>query len=716
MSIKLLPVQLSNQIAAGEVVERPASVVKELLENALDAGAKRILLEVTGAGSELIRVRDDGCGIPADELKLALTAHATSKISSLYDLEHLTTLGFRGEALASIASVSKLTLTSRTAAAEHAFTVSVAGPQMQCTVMPAAHPVGSSVEVRELFFNTPARRRFLRSPRSELLRIKEVFIRAALTAPQVDFELISEGKQLLSVRGIDDAADESLRMARIAKLAGKAYAEQGLPVQGEHEKLQLDGILLPPPDPLESAQDEFYLFLNARPIADKLILHALREAYSEVTGRSCKVRAVLFLRCDPSEVDVNVHPRKDEVRFHDSRLIHDLLVQDLIGCLSRRLDFPQLSAAPDTPSPDDTAAAPPLTEDDFPSGVGAVAGAVAVRPPAPSPAESDSAEVFLFPDVAPHPEISTLPAEESCGTAPGAGANEAADQAHKSETATHCGSHGSRAAASGAGVGVQSGAGAVTAGLSGSSGAVSSGRDGYTLRGITAENPPDAGTVHPAGLSEVGGMNSAPGTQSSPRTDFSATSGDTLGASAAEFLDLIVPGILLLRLEHRYYLVRIAALQRLLCRRRYLRQAEQGQVECHRLIMPFKVKLSSAGTMLKEVLQPLKKLGFELRLSAGGLEYLTVPQLLHGCDLAAFTTTLLNLAATEAASLRQGECPRALAQSLGEFTHLKVPLYSELASLCAQLSDPDSLRELGSDNAKELSLESMARGMDTGDG
>lgn len=332
MTIKRLSVQLANQIAAGEVVERQASVVKELLENAVDAGGSKIVLELKGAGRQLIRVRDDGCGIPKEELALALAPHATSKIANLEDLEAITTLGFRGEALASIASVSKLTLTSKTQDAPNAFSVYVEGPEQVSKIIPAAHLKGTTVDVCELFFNTPARRRFLKSDRTEMMRIRDVFIRCALSHPHLGFELISEGKSLIKVSA---ASDDATQMRRLSKLLGPDFERDGIALLGENPALEIKGTLLKAPEPYEQALELIYIFLNGRAIADRMLMHALREGYFESYQRNVPVRAVIYLSCDPHEVDVNVHPRKDEVRFHNTVQVHDILVQAVINALNR---------------------------------------------------------------------------------------------------------------------------------------------------------------------------------------------------------------------------------------------------------------------------------------------------------------------------------------------------------------------------------------------
>lgn len=331
MTIRRLSVQLANQIAAGEVVERPASVVKELLENAVDSGADRILCEVEGAGRHLIRIRDNGCGIPAEELPLALAPHATSKIATLEDLAAIRTLGFRGEALASIASVTKLTLISKTREEQNAYSVQVEGPEQEPLVAPAAHPDGTTVEARELFFNTPARRRFLRSDRTELGRIRDVFVRCAMSHPEIEFSLVSDGRPLIQVAAVNHSGVDFT--TRLAKLAGGDFKSDAISVDGKSEILKVHGLVMPPPGPADTVPDQIYLFLNGRAIADKLITHAVKEACAEAVERQVTVQCVLYLECDPADVDVNVHPRKDEVRFHESRLIHDTVTDVVFAAL-----------------------------------------------------------------------------------------------------------------------------------------------------------------------------------------------------------------------------------------------------------------------------------------------------------------------------------------------------------------------------------------------
>lgn len=330
MAIHQLSKELASQIAAGEVVERPASVVKELLENAVDSKASKIILEILQAGKTLIKVRDNGDGIVKEDLPLALAPHATSKISCLDDLEAISTLGFRGEALASIASVSHLTLTSRAKDAVGAYQVRVEGAQLNPIVDPAAHPQGTTVEVKELFFNTPGRRRFLKSDRTELSHIRHTFIAEALSHPEIAFEFLVEGKKELV---LPKALDEEGKLKRIAKLLGSEYQSEAIKLNLEKEDLKVSGFLLAPPPLESSAIDDIRLILNGRAVEDKLLTHAVRSAFRECNGVKCSTRAVLFITCPFSKVDVNVHPRKLEVRFHEGRVIHDLLEEAIVGAL-----------------------------------------------------------------------------------------------------------------------------------------------------------------------------------------------------------------------------------------------------------------------------------------------------------------------------------------------------------------------------------------------
>ncbi|HHX36135.1 MAG TPA: DNA mismatch repair endonuclease MutL [Gammaproteobacteria bacterium] len=320
-AIHLLSPRLANQIAAGEVVERPSSVAKELLENCLDAGAKRIDIDVEQGGVKRLQIRDDGHGIAAEQLPLALARHATSKIAALEDLEGVASLGFRGEALASISSVSRLTLTSRTADANQAWQVEAEGRDMQPRVQPAAHPVGTTVEVCDLFFNTPARRKFLRTEKTEFDHLQDVIKRMALARFDVAFHLRHNGKTILALH---PANDEISQARRIAAVCGDAFLEQAMPINIERNGLHLWG-WVGLPTFSRSRADMQHFYVNGRVVSDRLVAHAVRQAYRDVMYGGRHPAFVLFLELDPGSVDVNVHPTKHEVRFRENRNVHDFL-------------------------------------------------------------------------------------------------------------------------------------------------------------------------------------------------------------------------------------------------------------------------------------------------------------------------------------------------------------------------------------------------------
>lgn len=331
MTIKILPARLANQIAAGEVVERPASVIKELVENSLDAGATRIDIDIEKGGSKLIRVRDNGKGIGKDELGLALSRHATSKIHTLDDLEAIMSLGFRGEALASISSVSRLTLTSRTATQEQAWAAYSEGREMQVKLQPAAHPVGSTVEVLDLFFNTPARRKFLRTDKTEFTHIDELLKRIALSRFDVTINLRHNGKTIRQYRA---AKTELQQEKRLAAVCGAPFVRNMLRVELEHNGLKLFGWITTP-EGARQQSDLQYCYVNGRMMRDKLINHAIRQSYETSLRPEQFATYVLYIELDPHQVDVNVHPAKHEVRFHQARLVHDFIYQALADALAQ---------------------------------------------------------------------------------------------------------------------------------------------------------------------------------------------------------------------------------------------------------------------------------------------------------------------------------------------------------------------------------------------
>ncbi|MHB8473792.1 MAG: DNA mismatch repair endonuclease MutL [Gammaproteobacteria bacterium] len=339
MHIHALPSQLINQIAAGEVVERPASVIKELLENSLDAGATRVDVDVEQGGLRLLRVRDNGCGVHPDDLALALSRHATSKIATLEDLERVASLGFRGEALPSIASVSRFTLVSRHAEADQAWCIDGEG-----TVTPAAHPLGSSVEVRDLFFNTPARRKFLRSEKTEFSHITETLRRIALSRFDVEFNLRHNERAVARWRVAQHAADHE---QRVAELCGADFVANVFHIEHATAGLRLHGWIAAPTFSRSQA-DLQYFFVNGRIVRDKLAAHALRQAYQDVLYHGRHPAFVLYFEIDPAGVDVNAHPAKHEVRFRDSRLVHDFIFhavhEALAGVRAGRETVPAMPA------------------------------------------------------------------------------------------------------------------------------------------------------------------------------------------------------------------------------------------------------------------------------------------------------------------------------------------------------------------------------------
>ncbi|MBY6187657.1 DNA mismatch repair endonuclease MutL [Marinobacter hydrocarbonoclasticus] len=331
MAIQVLPPQLANQIAAGEVVERPASVVKELVENSLDAGATRIEVEIERGGNKRILIRDNGKGIDKEELSLALARHATSKVATLEDLESILSFGFRGEALASISSVSRLTLSARTADAAEAWQAYAEGREMAVRVQPTAHPVGTTVDVVDLFFNTPARRRFLKADKTEFTHIEEQLRRIALAREGIHFILRHNGKV---VRQYRPASNERQREQRLAAICGGAFTERAFSLTSATDDLALRGYLALD-DERARVSDIQYFYVNGRVVRDRLVSHAVRQAMEEA-GLPGQAGYVLYLSLDPHEVDVNVHPAKHEVRFHQARYVHDFILQALQQGLAQR--------------------------------------------------------------------------------------------------------------------------------------------------------------------------------------------------------------------------------------------------------------------------------------------------------------------------------------------------------------------------------------------
>lgn len=324
--IHVLDPRLANQIAAGEVVERPASVTKELIENAIDAGSQRIEVDIEAGGARLIKIRDDGIGIGEQDLPLALARHATSKIDSLEDLEGVSSLGFRGEALASISSVSRLELVSNALDdPRQGWRVVAEGRGMETRVTPAPHPRGTSVSVRDLFFNTPARRKFLRTEKTEFAHVEEAFRRQALSRYDIAWTLRHNQKV---VHQLPPGDTEAARERRIASLLGNNFIEHARYIEREAGALRLSGWVGLPTHSRAQA-DQQYFFVNGRVVRDRLVAHAVRQAYRDVLYNGRHPVFVLYLTLDPDVVDVNVHPTKHEVRFRDGRMVHDFLYSSL---------------------------------------------------------------------------------------------------------------------------------------------------------------------------------------------------------------------------------------------------------------------------------------------------------------------------------------------------------------------------------------------------
>ncbi len=325
MRIQSLPNQLVNQIAAGEVVERPFSVVKELVENCFDAGATQITLDIEQGGIRLIKIRDNGCGIVKEDLPLALSRHATSKISSLHDLEHVNSMGFRGEALPSISSVARLTLISRTAEADCAWKVSADGTEKDFDPQPDPHPQGTTVDVRDLFYNTPARRKFLKTEKTEFSHIESLVKKMALSRFDIAFTLNHNQREIINLKLADS---ELAQEKRVASICGSAFIENSVKIDFAASGLSLSG-WVGLPTFSRSQQDMQYFYVNGRLIKDRLVTHAVKQAYQDVLYHGRHPVYVLYLTLDPALVDVNAHPAKLEVRFREGRMVHDFIFKAL---------------------------------------------------------------------------------------------------------------------------------------------------------------------------------------------------------------------------------------------------------------------------------------------------------------------------------------------------------------------------------------------------
>ncbi len=325
MRVQSLPTQLINQIAAGEVVERPSSVVKELVENCFDAGATQIIIDIEQGGIRIIKIRDNGCGIYKEDLALALSRHATSKISSLQDLEHVSSMGFRGEALPSISSVARLTLISRTSNDDCAWKVSADGSETDFDPQPDPHPTGTTIDVRDLFYNTPARRKFLKTEKTEFSHIENLIKKMALSRFDIGFTLNHNLREVIHLKPVESESDKE---KRIASICGSSFVENSIKIDFEASGLLLSG-WVGLPTFSRSQQDMQFFYVNGRLIKDRLVTHAVKQAYQDVLFHGRHPVYVLYLTLDPALVDVNAHPAKLEVRFREGRLVHDFLYRAL---------------------------------------------------------------------------------------------------------------------------------------------------------------------------------------------------------------------------------------------------------------------------------------------------------------------------------------------------------------------------------------------------
>ncbi|CAH0991663.1 DNA mismatch repair protein MutL [Sinobacterium norvegicum] len=339
--IHALSPRLANQIAAGEVVERPASVIKELIENSLDAGADRIDIDVESGGVKRMKVRDNGCGIGENDLPLALARHATSKIETLDDLEGVETLGFRGEALASISSVARLTVTTNDSENGAGWKAASAGRDMTVEITPSAHPQGTTIEVKDLFFNTPARRKFLRTEKTEFSHLDEVVKRQALARFDIGFQLTHNGRVIHSLRRAKSLPEQE---RRVAAICSPQFMENAVHISTEGAGMKLNGWVALPTFSRSQA-DLQYFFVNGRVIRDRLVVHAIKQAYRDVLYGGRHSAFVLYLEVDPKVVDVNVHPTKHEVRFRDGRTVHNFLFSSLHRALAEVRPEQHLQAA-----------------------------------------------------------------------------------------------------------------------------------------------------------------------------------------------------------------------------------------------------------------------------------------------------------------------------------------------------------------------------------
>ena len=695
-TIRRLSKQLASQIAAGEVVERPASVVKELLENAVDAHGTHILCEIKEAGKLLIRGRDNGTGIVKDELPLALAPHATSKIYSSDDLNSITTLGFRGEALASIASVSKLTLTSKTKEEENAYCVKVEGPEQEPLIAPAAHPDGTTVDVCELFFNTPARRRFLKSDRTEFLRIKDTFIRIALAHPDTGFELVNEGKTVFKVS--KSSLNEGIDLKRTAILLGSDFSQEGIKVLCEDPNLKMEGMLLPPPTVEQSVSEQVYLFLNGRPIADKVVTHALKEAFFEVLGRTLPIRCVLYLEVKPDEVDVNVHPRKDEVRFHEPSLIHDLITDALVLALRKanigphsvgqsELDFASEGEplpAPGTVEINKTESPHAASFDinnealpAFPTGVSSFYNGASVNTPKSSGSISSSSGSLGG---------SVSSNRVSTGNYHSTFSNQDTLQRNINVY---------KSAVNASNVGVNAN---VNLNEPGIDQRVYSNPIGSVVSGVS-----------PTGFVNTPNSNVENGFVPNGIENAGSNVASNLLPNGIQFLDLTERNVALIKISKKYYLISLKKLKSIKVALEYQNAVKNASVLKQRLLMPFSFTVDpSLAKSLKYCTIALGRLGFDVKIFRNRIELTEIPALLKGIDLASVSKKIFLIVCAEFRTIEEGNCPQKLSSIVGyESPKSSEILENEAKGLLSILDKDNPLKDLESSylelNFKKLS-------------
>lgn len=678
-TIRRLSKQLASQIAAGEVVERPASVVKELLENAVDAHGTHILCEIKEAGKLLIRVRDNGTGIVKDELPLALAPHATSKIYSSDDLNSITTLGFRGEALASIASVSKLTLTSKTHDEENAFCVRVEGPEQDPVIAPAAHPDGTTVDVCELFFNTPARRRFLKSDRTEFLRIKDTFVRIALAHPDTGFELVNEGKTVFKVSKA--ALSEGIDLKRTAVLLGSDFSHEGIKVLCEDPNLKMEGMLLPPPTAEQSVSEQVYLFLNGRPIADKVVTHALKEAFFEVIGRTLPIRCVLYLEVKPDEVDVNVHPRKDEVRFHEPSLIHDLITDALVLALRKAGIGPHSVSQSELDFHKDSTPLPAQNVD---------------KTQSPHAASFDINSESL-PDF-PAGVSSFFKGQNAGSSLPSSNYEKSAGAENRVSSGNYSSTFSNQDALSRNISVYKSSVNASNVGVNARVNLEEAGYKHGAYSGIKSPMPASFVAEHGHGqavafgsgeFSGSGANNSVPGTTAG----FSVSN---LLSNGILFLDLTDRNVALIKFSKRYYLISLKKLKSLKVALEYENAVRQASVLKEKLLMPFSFTVDpSLAKSLKYCTIALGRLGFGVKIFRNRIELTEIPALLKGIDLARVSKKLFLIVCAEFRTIEEGYCPKKLSAVVGEESPKSSEILEyEAKGLLSTLDKDEPLKDL----------------------